>query len=113
MTKGELIMSRRARGKEIFHGYLQKYITSNYSSPEEETYIRTLVEASDFHPHMFDTPIPRWKFYVPLEKAERIGGQVVLVPDMNNNDEGKKDGWSYSLKVIKRSCQQLHIVFEK
>lgn len=112
MEKGELIMSRRARGREIFRIYLQKYIASNYSSQEEESYIRSLVEASDFHPHMFDTPIPRWKFYVPLEKAERTGGKVVLVPNKNDEKETESGGWAYSIKVQKSNSRQLRLSFE-
>lgn len=77
-----LIAQRRERGKAIFNEYLRKFIANEYDSDEERDYIQMLIGSSDVHPTFFDAPIPKWKYYTPLEKAERTNGYLVKVPDV-------------------------------
>jgi len=103
VERSKLIQQRRKRGEQIFRRLLQKYIKNRFDSEEEEKYIRKLIEASDYFTNMFREPIPRWKFYIPLERAERTGGIVTFELADKGKSIDAEARWIYRLVVRKQS----------
>ena len=85
---------RKRRGENIFKEMMRKYLHHDFASEEEERYITNLLGASDFLPSLYDRSLPRADFYLPLERAERLGGRVVLVPV-----EETEDGFTFRIAV--------------
>lgn len=89
------------RGKEIFEEYKSRLNCPDISE-DERAYYSDIINAVDVF--SYDVPVPMQKIYEALEKAERQGKQIQIVPDNEFLDGGERsgqcDGWSYHIELI-------------
>lgn len=89
------------RGKEIFEEYKNRLNCPDISE-DERAYYSDIINAVDMY--SYDVPIPLQKMYKALEKAERQGKQIQIVPDSEflggGERSGQCDGWSYHIELV-------------
>lgn len=90
---------KHQRGKEIFEEY-KRLLHSPDISEDERAYYNDIINVVDWY--SYDVSISKDKMFAALEKAERQGKRVKIVPDDDFLEGGARhgqcDGWTYHIE---------------
>lgn len=87
--------------------WIQNWSLWNGSVPEE--YENYFLELGNAVRHRgYERPIPEWKMCRALERSQRTGEMIDIVPDSEflpgGASEGQCDGWTYHIEFVSKDA---------